>query len=88
MLAEPRSSAAIATGRLALGLTRRALWLLLAGTLLILPAFFVSQFVWAVVAWDATVFLIALFDAWRLPKPPRMQLTRTWISAAALGNAT
>jgi uncharacterized protein (DUF58 family) len=88
MVAEPRSSAAAATGRLALGLTRRALWLLLAGTLLIVPAFFVSQFVWAVVAWDATVLLIALFDAWRLPKAQQMQLTRTWITAAALGNAT
>src|ERR1700722_5181631 len=88
MVAEPRSSAAAATGRLALGLTRRALWLLLAGALLIVPAFFVSQFVWAVVAWDATVLLIALFAAWRLPKPQQMQLTRTWITAPALGDAT
>jgi uncharacterized protein (DUF58 family) len=88
MVAEPKSSAAEPAGRLAFGLTPRALWLLLAGILLVVPAFFFSRFVWAVVAWDVTVLLVALLDAWQLPKPKHTQLTRTWITAAALGNAT
>ena len=88
MVAEPKSSVAVPAGRLAFGLTQRALWLLLAGILLVGPAFFVSKFVCAVVAWDVAVLLVALFDAWQLPKPKQTQLTRTWITAPTLGNAT
>ena len=88
MVADPKSSAAVPAGRLAFGLTQRALWLLVAGILLVVPAFFLSRFVWAVAAWDVTVLLVALFDAWQLPKAKQTQLTRTWITAPALGNAT
>jgi uncharacterized protein (DUF58 family) len=88
MLAAPKSSAARPAGRLAFGLTRRALLLLLAGTLLFVPAFFVRHFAWAVVAWDVTILLVALFDSRQLPRPEHIQLTRTWITVPALGNTT
>jgi uncharacterized protein (DUF58 family) len=88
MVAAPKSSAARPAGRLAFGLTRRALLLLLAGTLLFVPAFFVRHFAWAVVAWDVTILLVALFDSRQLPRPEHIQLTRTWITVPALGNTT
>jgi uncharacterized protein (DUF58 family) len=88
MLAAPKSSAARPAGRLAFGLTRRALLLFLAGTLLFVPAFFVRHFAWAVVAWDVTILLVALFDSRQLPRPEHIQLTRTWITVPALGNTT
>jgi uncharacterized protein (DUF58 family) len=88
MMAAPKSSAARPAGRLAFGLTRRALLLLLAGTLLFVPAFFVSHFAWAVAAWDVTILLVALFDSRQLPRPEHIQLTRTWITVPALGNTT
>lgn len=88
MVAAPKSSAARPAGRLAFGLTRRALLLLLAGALLFVPAFFVSHFAWAVAAWDVTLLLVAFFDGWQLPRPGHIQLTRAWITAPALGNTT
>jgi len=88
MTAEPKTSDAIPAGRLAFGLTRRALLLLLAGSVFFVPAFFVRHFLWGVVAWDATLLCVTLFDGWRLPRPKLIQLTRTWIAAPALGNAT
>lgn len=88
MVAEPRSSPAEPAGRFAFGLTRTALWLLLAGLLLVAPAFFRKQFLWAVVAWDVIVLLAALFDAWRMPSTKMTQLSRTWITAPVLGSAT
>lgn len=88
LVADPRSSTATPTGRLAFGLTRRALLLVLAGVLLIVPAFFFRRFIWGVVAWDLTVLVAVLCDGWRLPKPKLIQLTRTWITVPSLGNAT
>jgi uncharacterized protein (DUF58 family) len=88
LVAESKTSIATPRGRLAFGLTRRALLLLLGGTLLLVPAFFVRRFVWAPVAWDVALLFIAFFDGWQLPNPKLIQLTRTWISAPALGSTT
>jgi uncharacterized protein (DUF58 family) len=87
-VAEGRTAAASRSGRFAFGLTRRALLLLLAGTLWLVPAFFIRRFAWGLAAWDATVLLLAMFDGLQLPEPRQIQLTRSWISAPALGNST
>ncbi len=88
MVAEARIAAASRSGRFAFGLTRRTVLLLLAGTLWLVPAFFVRGFVWGLAAWDVTVLLLAFFDGLQLPAPQRIQLARSWISAPALGNST
>jgi uncharacterized protein (DUF58 family) len=83
-----REGVAVARGRLAFGLTRRTLLLLLGGTLLLAPAFFVPGFVWAVLVWDGTVLLLAVLDGLRLPSPAKVEAGRTWLSAPALGSTT
>jgi uncharacterized protein (DUF58 family) len=88
IVAEPKFSPAAPVGRFSFGLTRRALLLLLAGTLWFVPAFFVRRFVWGVVLWDATVLLFALIDGWLLPPPRLIEARRSWISAPALGSAS
>ncbi len=88
LVAAPRTSFAVPSGRLPFGLTGRALLLLLTGILLLAPAFFVRQWIWGVAAWDLTLLLVAIYDGWELPKPKRMQLTRAWLTVPALGNAT
>jgi uncharacterized protein (DUF58 family) len=88
MVAEPARSPAAPVSRFSFGFTRRALLLLLLGTLWFVPAFFVRRFAWGVVAWDATVLLFALIDGWLLPAPKLIEATRSWISAAALGSSS
>jgi uncharacterized protein (DUF58 family) len=88
MTAEARSSPAEPTGRFAIGLTRTTLWLLLAGLLLVVPAFFRGQFLWLLVAWDVLVLLAAFFDAGSIPGPRKIQLSRTWITLPVMGAAT
>jgi hypothetical protein len=47
-------------GRIAFGLTARALLLLLSGVLFLVPAFFIHSFVWGMLAWD---LFVAVFTA-------------------------
>jgi uncharacterized protein (DUF58 family) len=88
IVAESRVSPAARLGGLSFALTRRALLLLLLGTLWLVPAFFVRRFVWGVVVWDATVLLFALIDGLQLPAPSLIEAKRRWISALALGSET
>jgi uncharacterized protein (DUF58 family) len=88
VVAEPARSPAAPVGRISFGFTKRALLLLLLGTLWFLPAFFVRRLVWGVVVWDATVLLFALIDGWLLPASRLIEATRSWISAAVLGSTS
>ncbi len=85
---EPRIAPAVPLERLAFALTRRTLLLLLLGTLWLVPAFFLRNLMWGVLAWDATILLFALFDGLRLPAPSLLEATRKWASAPALGTRT
>ncbi len=77
------------TGRwLGFGLTARALWLIVAGLLLALPAFWRPRAVWLVVAWDLLVLALALWDALRLPRPRQLAVSRTFLDSPQLGLAT
>jgi uncharacterized protein (DUF58 family) len=88
IVAEPRVSPAAPLRRLSFGVTRRALLLLLAGTLWLVPAFFVHRFVWGALIWDACVLLFVLIDGLRLPTPMLIEAKRRWISAPALESTT
>ena len=85
---QPCEAAAVKRGRLAFGLTRRALLLLLAGMLFLVPAFFVPRVAWGMLAWDCLILLLVLIDGYTLPAPGQIQARRTWFSAPALGNET
>ena len=63
-------------GRLAWALTQRALYLLLAGCLFLIPAFFRARYAFAMLAWDVCVLIAVIVDGARLPAPPLMERTR------------
>jgi uncharacterized protein (DUF58 family) len=69
-------------------LTPRALLLLVAGCVLALPGFFHPHWVWAMVAWDAFVLLLAVADAALLPPPSAIAVERRFGNSPVLGEAT
>jgi uncharacterized protein (DUF58 family) len=79
--ARPRS-------RVAFGLTRRALLLLLAGALWLVPAFFFPRFAWGMAVWDLAVLVMVLVDRSGLPAPTQLSADRIWRNAPALANQT
>jgi uncharacterized protein (DUF58 family) len=82
---DPASAPAQPRGRLAWALTGRALYLLLAGCLFLIPAFFHARYAWAMLAWDVCVLMITAVDGVRLPAPRRIDTQREWLSAPSLG---
>ena len=70
------------------GLTARALLLLLAGTLLSIPAFFQLHRIWIMLAWDLFILALIAFDLTRLPPPAKITVTRRFVHSPALGEAT
>ena len=72
--------------RFAFGLTPRALWLLAAGFLWLIPGYRHPQLAYAMLLWDALILLAALLDGLRLPAPATLTASRTWLSAPSLGN--
>ncbi len=58
--------------------------LLLVGLVWLVPAFVDLRFVYALLAWDALVFLAWIADLSQLPKPAQLTVRRTWRSPAAL----
>ena len=70
------------------GLTARALLLLLAGLLAALPAFYHPGRLWIMLAWDAVVAGLIAWDAWLLPAPGQMEVTRSFVQAPAIGEET
>lgn len=92
LIPEPVTAVARPSGRfgraLGFGLTPRALLLLLAGTLLSIPAFFHPHRLWIMLAWDALVATLILFDLTQLPSPDNLTITRRFIHSPALGEPT
>lgn len=82
------SAPAAERGRLGFGLTRRALLLFLAGTVWLVPGFFVPKIAWGMAAWDVVLFLAVILDARRLPAPGKIVVERVWRNAPALANET
>ncbi len=70
------------------GLTTRALWLIVAGLALAVPAFWRPRAVWFMVGWDALVLLLAVWEVWRLPRPRQLTVRRTFLDSPQLGVTT
>ncbi|HEY0795259.1 MAG TPA: DUF58 domain-containing protein [Acidisarcina sp.] len=75
-------------GRISFALTPRALWLLVAGSLWLVPGFFHFRFAWGTLIWDGVVLAVALADGLRLPPPSAITAERSWSNAPALANET
>ncbi|MGO4209798.1 DUF58 domain-containing protein [Terriglobus sp. 2YAB30_2] len=72
----------------AFALTPRALWLLTAGVLFAIPAFFLSHTLWMMPVWDGIILVLAAIDAWRLPKAGIFTVRRRFVHAPMLGERT
>src|ERR1035441_8605477 len=70
------------------GLTPRAIGLLTAGFLLLVPGFWDSRLTYGMLVWDSLVLLAALLDGSRLPQAAQLAATRTWSNAPALDSDT
>jgi uncharacterized protein (DUF58 family) len=84
----PISAAFAPRGRLAFGLTRRSIGLLIAGFLLLLPGFWDVRLAYAMLAWDFLVLLFSALDGMRLPAPASLAATRAWSNTPALDSNT
>ena len=71
--------------RFAYGLTPRALYLLAAGFLWLIPGYYIPSLAWIMLAWDALILLAATIDGLRLPDPTTITATRSWLSSPSLG---
>jgi hypothetical protein len=85
--------AATQARRFGYALTPRALILLVAGCLLAVPGFFHPRFfhfgwIWAMVAWDALVLLLAGIEMALLPQPGQMTVERRFDNSPVLGELT
>jgi uncharacterized protein (DUF58 family) len=74
--------------RMAFGLTPRAVVLLLAGFVGLIPGFWDYRLAYSLLAWDSLVLLFAILDGLRLPAPRELIGVRTWSNAPALDSET
>jgi uncharacterized protein (DUF58 family) len=74
--------------RWAFGLTPRAISLLLAGFLGLIPGFWDPRLAYSMLAWDSIVVLFSIFDGFLLPEPHQFTAIRTWSNAPALDSET
>jgi uncharacterized protein (DUF58 family) len=82
---EPITACCRPRGRFAFGLTTRALLLLGAGFLWLVPGYYIPRFAYFMLLWDGLILLVALLDGLRLPNPAAITAGRSWLSAPALG---
>ena len=89
LIPEPVKAAARAR-RFGFALTPRALLLLTAGCLLALPGFLRPHWMWlwAMLAWDAGVVVLAAIDAAMLPAPRAIAVERRFENSPVLGEPT
>jgi len=85
---EPLSASCQPRGRMAFGLTPRAMILVAAGLLLALPGFFHAQWALGMVAWGVLAVAAIVLDSLRLPLPEQITVERSWSNAPALGSET
>jgi uncharacterized protein (DUF58 family) len=84
----PVSAACEPRRRWSFGLTARAIGLLTAGFLLVLPGFWDSRLGYTMLIWDALILLAASLDGLRLPAPGQLKAARSWSNAPALDSET
>jgi uncharacterized protein (DUF58 family) len=84
---EPITAPCQPRGRLSFGLTARALFLLGAGFLWLIPGYYIPRLAYTMLVWDGLILLVALLDGLRLPRPSAIAAGRSWLSAPSLGTS-
>jgi len=82
----PVSAACQKKGRLAFGVGRRFLFLLIVGLSWVIPSFWNPRFVYAILVWDIVVLAAFVLDLLQLPKPRQLVIERIWLAAPSLSN--
>jgi uncharacterized protein (DUF58 family) len=72
-------------GRLGFAVSRRTFLLLLAGLVLMAPAFSDGRALWAMLAWDVAVLGAWALDLVRLPRPRELEVRCSWSGHLMLG---
>jgi uncharacterized protein (DUF58 family) len=85
---EPVRAACERRRRWGFGLTPRAIGLLIAGFVWLIPGFWDERMSYAMLGWDALVLLGAVLDGLRLPHAAALVASRTWANAPALDSET
>ncbi len=85
---EPVRAACQQRRRWGFGLTPRAIGLLIAGFVWLIPGFWDERMSYAMLGWDALVLLGAVLDGLRLPHAAELVASRTWANAPALDSET
>jgi uncharacterized protein (DUF58 family) len=85
---DPASAVCAPRRRWGFALTPRAIGLLAAGFLWLIPGLWDGRLAYAMPAWDALVLLAALLDGLRLPRAAQLSASRSWSSAPALDSET
>jgi uncharacterized protein (DUF58 family) len=70
------------------GLTMRAILLLLAGFVWLIPGFWNSAWSYVMPAWDFLVLTAVLLDGMRLPQAGQLAVSREWLNTPALDGET
>lgn len=73
--------------RFAFGLTSRALLLLGAGFLWLIPGYYIPRIAYVMLLWDGLILLVAGLDCLRLPAPATISAGRSWLSAPSIGTS-
>jgi uncharacterized protein (DUF58 family) len=74
--------------RVGFGLTPLAMGLFAAGLVMAVPAFFHARQIYFMLGWDGLVAVLVVIDAWMLPRPEQILVTRTFLDSPQLGQAT
>ncbi len=74
--------------RWSFGLTPRAIGLLIAGFIWLIPGFWNARLAYAMLAWDGLILLAAVLDGLRLPRAAQITAGRSWANAPALDSET
>ena len=72
-------------GRLPVGAGDACLWLLAAGLIWLVPAWYDRRAIVALVLWDSLVVVAAAIDCLRMPAPHDVRVERRWAGALTLG---
>src|SRR5690349_17134338 len=85
-LAPPRRAAQVQPfGRLPFAFGSTTFWLLGAGLILLIPAWFDRRALAAMLVWDIAVLTIAMLEVRQLPAASDLELERRWAGVLALG---
>ena len=84
LVPERREAGAESYGRIGFAFGRRSFLLLAVGFVWLGPAFLNPRFAYGILVWDVLLLIALLVDAYRLPRPKELNVTRRFAAPVAL----